>query len=237
MSSSLYRYGYGAALISVRHRDGLADPRGITRKYTMIFHYRMRRLCMCATALILRSRPARVPLVLLCALMLSIAAPSRAGEPMEGSPAPALQANLIGGGKFDLATARGKVVVLNFWASWCEPCLEEMPALDAFYREHRGAGLEVLGISLDSPRDFGKVRDAVRKLGFPTALLSDTQASGYGRIWRVPITFVIDRRGVLRFSGWKFADKLDHALLDKFVSPLLRESNPGSGVLTQWSGQ
>lgn len=234
MSISLYRYSYGVALISTRLQARLVGPQGMARRHTMIDNYGMRRFRSPATAATLQSRLA---LVILLSLMLALAAPSRAGEPSEGSPAPALQANLIGGGKFDLAAARGKVVVLNFWASWCEPCLEEMPALDAFYRAHRGAGLEVLGISVDSPRDLGKVRDAARRVSFPTALISETEASGYGRIWRVPITFVIDRRGVLRFSGWKYADKLDYALLDKFVSPLLRESSPGSGMLTLWSGQ
>jgi len=181
--------------------------------------------------------PSRLALVVLFSLLLSIAAPTRAGEPTEGNPAPALQAKLIGGGKFDLAAARGKVVVLNFWATWCEPCMEEMPALDAYYRAHRDAGLEVLGISLDSPRDLGKVRDAAKKVGFPVALNADAQASGYGRMWRVPLTFVVDRRGVLRLSGWKLTKKLDLALLETFVSPLLQEPNPGSGVLAQGSGQ
>jgi cytochrome c biogenesis protein CcmG, thiol:disulfide interchange protein DsbE len=200
----------------------------------MVYKHGTPRFRSSATAATLQSRLARV---FLLSLLLLIATPSPAGEPAQGDPAPALLANLIGGGKFDLAAERGKVVVLNFWASWCEPCLQEMPALDAYYQAHKETGLEVIGISVDSQRDLGKVLDAARKVNFPIALISDAEASGYGRIWRVPITFVIDRRGVLRFSGWKFADKLDHALLDKFVSPLLRESNPGPRMLTQRSGQ
>ena len=200
----------------------------------MTYSYGMYRLCLSATATSVRSWLA---LVALFFLLVPLSASSLAGEPSEGSPAPALQASLVGGGNFDLAGARGKVVVLNFWASWCEPCQEEMPALDAYYRAHRGAGLEVLGISVDNPRDLDKVRDIARSVSFPTALISSVEASGYGRIWRVPITFVIDRQGVLRFSGWKFADKLDHVLLDKLVSPLLRESNPDTRLLTRWSGQ
>ena len=188
----------------------------------------------------LQSLSARVvlrALLVAFALLLAPSAPSIAAEPGEGSPAPALLAKLIGGGAFDLTAARGKVVVLNFWASWCEPCMQEMPALDAYYRAHRDEGLEVIGISIDGQRDLDQVREAAKKVSFPMALLSEAEASGYGQIWRVPISFVIDRRGVLRFSGWKFAKILDQALLDKFVSPLLIESNPGPRMLTRWSGQ
>jgi cytochrome c biogenesis protein CcmG/thiol:disulfide interchange protein DsbE len=234
MRNSLYRSGYAVALLSFRLQTRLAGFLGMTRRYTMICDYGMCRFRLSATVAILQPRPM---LVVLFALLLALSAQSRAGGPAEGTPAPALRAKLIGGGNFDLASARGKVVVLNFWASWCEPCMQEMPALDAFYRAHQGAGLEVLGISVDSASDLAKVREAAGKVSFPTALIADADTSGYGRIWRIPLTFVIDRRGVLRFSGWKFADKLDYAQLDRFVAPLLRESNPGSGMLTQRSGQ
>lgn len=137
-------------------------------------------------------------------------------------PAPVVRAELIDGGTFDSMEHHGKVIVLNFWASWCRPCREEMPALDAYYRAHRAEGLEVIAISIEEPGDLPKVRQAMKDFGFPAALAADGQIEGYGRLWRIPVTFVIDRRGVLRFDGFKFARTLDVPILEKIVTPLLR---------------
>jgi cytochrome c biogenesis protein CcmG/thiol:disulfide interchange protein DsbE len=167
--------------------------------------------------------------LLMVAGLLLFNVPFASAELQEGKPAPAVRADLLGGGRFDSESQRGKVIVLNFWASWCKPCREEMPALDSFYRAHRAEGLEVIAISIEGPRDLAKVTDAMKRYSFPAALASGAETQGYGRPWRVPITFVIDRRGVLRFDGWKFAKKLDLPALDRIVVPLLREPR-GSGL-------
>ena len=93
--------------------------------------------------------------LLLAGLFLLNVAPA-AAELQEGMPAPAVRAELLGGGTFDSAQQRGKVIVLNFWATWCKPCREEMPALDAFYRAHRAEGLDVIAISIEGPGDLAK---------------------------------------------------------------------------------
>src|SRR5215475_6624351 len=79
-----------------------------------------------------------------------------------GQPAPALVVQELSGQSFDLAAQRGKVVVLNFWATWCPPCRNEMPVLDAFYRKYRSQGLELIGISVDRPHDGAQVRDVMQ---------------------------------------------------------------------------
>ncbi len=167
--------------------------------------------------------------LLLCAGLLWCSAHVRASELVEGMLAPVLELELIDGTAFNLVDHRGKVVVLNFWASWCAPCREEMPAIDTFYRSHRADGLEVIAVSIDAPRDLDKVRRIVKNYSFAASLAFGRQASGYGRLSRVPVTFVIDRNGVLRFDGYKFAKLLDVPTLEKVVTPLLR--NPRSALL------
>jgi len=140
----------------------------------------------------------------------------------ENAPAPALVGTLFDGARFSLADHAGKVVVLNFWASWCAPCREEMPALDAYYRRHRSEGLEMVAISMDSPKDEAKARALMEAFSFPAAFGREMNIKGYGRIWRLPLTFVIDRQGVLRKDGWYGDPLLDAAILEQAVTPLLR---------------
>ena len=113
------------------------------------------------------------------------------------------------------------MVVINIWATWCGPCRAEMPALQAFYQAHRDDGLMVLAISLDDRADLDKVRAVMRDFSYPAAMADDAKIDGYGRLWRVPLTFVIDRAGVLRRDGFKATPTIDAAVLDHDVLPLL----------------
>ena len=164
------------------------------------------------------------PGFLLIGVLFAFSLPCAANAVREGEPAPAVRAELLDGGTFDSESRRGKVVVLNLWATWCKPCREEMPALEALYRAHRADGLEVLAVSIEEPGDIGKVKGVMKQFSFPAALASSTRMAGYGRPWRIPITYVIDRRGVLRFDGSRFAGTLDRAAFEKIVVPLLREA-------------
>ena len=140
----------------------------------------------------------------------------------EGAPAPAFEGNLFDGSRLSPADYAGKVVVLNFWATWCAPCREEMPALDAYYRRHRSEGLEVIAISMDQPADYAKAREFMQAFSFPAAFARETNAKGYGRIQRLPLTFVIDRQGILRKDGRYGNPLLDITILEQMVTPLLR---------------
>lgn len=138
-----------------------------------------------------------------------------------GEKAPSLEAKNLDGKSFSLAAESGNVVIVNFWASWCEPCREEMPALETYYKQHKDEGLRVLAISMDDPADDDKVLRIMRAYSYPAAFQRNADYRGFGRIWRMPMTFVIDRKGVLRKDGGVGAPKIDLELLEKVATPLL----------------
>lgn len=138
-------------------------------------------------------------------------------EPNIGDASPPLAVTELDGRSFDLNNLRGKVVLVNFWASWCAPCRKEMPRLNAYYRSHRDKGLAVIGISIDRPQDFTKARGMAAALSYPAALANDNKLTEFGVPEAVPVTYVIDSSGVVRD---KFIDVYDRLLKD-VVDPLL----------------
>jgi cytochrome c biogenesis protein CcmG, thiol:disulfide interchange protein DsbE len=115
-----------------------------------------------------------------------------------GQPAPSLAATELNGTGFDLNALRGRVVIVNFWATWCVPCRAEMPALDAFYRQYHNQGLDMIGISADRPRDRSDVVKVMQGYAYPAAMLGDARPNGFGAPEALPETFIIDQSGVVR---------------------------------------
>jgi peroxiredoxin len=134
----------------------------------------------------------------LCFPLLAAATRAGADQPTVGQMAPALVATALNGQTFDLARMRGKVVIVNFWATWCGPCRVEMPALDAFYRGFRDRGLVLIGISVDRWADRGKVMAVMKPFAYPAAMSSEAAIDDFPPPTEIPITYVIDRDGVLR---------------------------------------
>lgn len=162
-------------------------------------------------------------LLALGAAALLVHTPYAGAVANEGQPAPPMQAKLLDGSTFSLADNAGKVVVVNLWATWCAPCRAEMPALDAYFRAHRDDGLVLVAISMDNPKDEAKVREAMKPFAFSAALARDADLKAYGRIWRLPLTFVVDRQGVVRKEGWYGDPGIDATLLEQAITPLLRQ--------------
>ncbi len=142
-------------------------------------------------------------------------------EPALKEPAPPLAITTVGAGEFDLDAMRGKVVLVDFWATWCAPCREELPVIAKFYQKHRAQGFEVIALSIDKPRNRAKMQRLIEKLPFQAALLSDASRNGFGTPEAVPVSYVIDARGVVQD---KFI-AIDDDLLDMAVLPLLEEAS------------
>jgi thiol-disulfide isomerase/thioredoxin len=106
------------------------------------------------------------------------------------------------GGEMAMAALLGKPLVLNFWATWCAPCVKEMPMLDTFHRQHRARGWQVLGLAIDGPTP---VREFLGKLpvGFPIGLAGftgvDLARSLGNERGGLPFSVIFDRRGAVVF--------------------------------------
>jgi DsbE subfamily thiol:disulfide oxidoreductase len=110
------------------------------------------------------------------------------------------------GKKVSLKDYRGKVVFLNFWASWCDQCRGEMPGMDKLYREFKGKGFEIFAVNVKDKHD-----DAMRllkelKISYPVALDPEGEIGLLYGAWAMPSTYLIDRKGVVLARMWGPAD-------------------------------
>jgi len=125
-----------------------------------------------------------------------------ANELKLGKLAPPLVLHTLDGRNIATRDLLGKVVIVTFWASWCGPCRDELPVLSEYAARHAKDGLQVLGFSIDDADNLKQVREVAATLSFPAGILGSPYAGGYGRIWRMPVSFVIDRKGILVDNGW-----------------------------------
>ena len=167
-------------------------------------------------------------LVLLAALagaeaFARLRAPRRSGA--AGSPAPAFTLPAAGGSQVSLEALRGRVVAVNFWATWCEPCKAEIPDLAALYTASRGKCLEILGVAEDSgTRD--EVAAAAKDLGinYPVLFDDDGRVGEAFQVQAYPRTYLVDVKGKVRkvFEGAVSREDLERGL-----APLLAEAPGG----------
>ena len=144
--------------------------------------------------------PRRITVGQILLTILTLAAPSLAAQRVRvGQPAPEFALTAISGESVRLADLRGHPVVLNFWASWCPPCLTELPALVSAWNAHRPAGLQVLAINGDDERP-AVIRDFTARMALPFPVLLDARArvNDRYRITGLPTTVFIDSAGIVR---------------------------------------
>lgn len=127
-----------------------------------------------------------------------IAATPTLAQPHTGFAAPNFTLTSTTGEPFTLADLRGKVVLINFWATWCPPCRAEMPAIDAAYRASKDAGFIVLAVDQMESADIVNAFRAKYNLSFPLLLDSDGSINRQYLVSALPTSFFVDRKGVIR---------------------------------------
>jgi len=151
-------------------------------------------------------------LVVLCGLALG-AGSAHAGElkPWTGGATPALALKDPSGRSYDLGAYRGKVVLVNFWATWCAPCREEMPTMQALRQKLAARGFEVLAVNLmESEEKIAAYSDA-ELIDLPFLMDRDGAAARRWKVRMLPASFIVDRHGTIRYqllgeASWTGAD-------------------------------
>ena len=121
------------------------------------------------------------------------------GLPKMGSASPPFQLLDLEGNRIALSDYKGKVVLLNFWATWCAPCRIEMPAMETLYQDFQREGLEVVAISID-PQGIVVTHPFQEAMGLTFTILHDSEylvGAAYGAR-TLPMTYLIDRKGIIR---------------------------------------
>ena len=161
----------------------------------------------------------QVAIVLIIAVIA--VAGAAASRPAAGLAAPNFTVKDIEGKIITLADLKGKVVLVNFWATWCPPCRAEIPDFVAFYNENKDRGLEIVGLSVDE-MTAAKLKPFVKqfKMTYPVALATSKIIRDFDPGDAIPTTIVIDRKGNIRD---KQVGAMDRATLDKLFQKLSAE--------------
>ncbi|MDA1075784.1 MAG: TlpA disulfide reductase family protein [Proteobacteria bacterium] len=171
----------------------------------------------------LQAKPAVVWLFLkslLALVMIFVAWPAGAVDLQQDAPDFTLKR--LDGENLRLDEMKGQVVLINFWASWCGPCRQEMPILDRLHERYKDAGFAVLGVNVEG--ETGPAQDIVdkTKVTFPVLIDTDQNVSERYDLQAMPSTVVVDRDGVVRYihRGYKPGDEAKYI---DVVKQLIRE--------------
>ncbi len=142
-----------------------------------------------------------------------------------GARAPEIGLRDLNGHDVNLAGLRGQVIVVDFWASWCAPCADEMPVLERLYGELHDQGFTVVGVSQDA--NASNIRTFLRRVHVTFPIVHDDAHAVAGRYHpdHMPTSYVVDRRGIVRYVHGGFR-RSDAAALEREVRELVAEPRP-----------
>ncbi len=151
-----------------------------------------------------------------------LATSSLAASDLSGLPAPDFALKSATGENLRLSEYRGDVVLINFWATWCGPCRQEMPLLDQLYTRYERVGFSLLGVNIDD--DSARAMEMIRELGvsFPVLFDARKEVSQLYNVDAMPVTVLVDREGTVRYVHKGYKPGYEEMYLDQIRS-LLRE--------------
>ena len=158
-------------------------------------------------------------------LLLSLPAETKSQQPTTGAraerrPLPELNLPDLHGNRWKLSERRGRVVLMNFWATWCPPCREETPVLVRLTQEYRRRGLETVGIALDEAGQEGLIRQFLREFRVTYPIIRPVPGSLLAQMQPLPTTLLIDRQGRL---AKKYVGAITEDILREDIEALLAE--------------
>ena len=144
-------------------------------------------------------------------------------QSLVGRRAPEFVRRDLTGHNLDLARLHGKVVLLNFWATWCAPCQVEMPMFARWQKQYGPQQLAVIGISMDDDSESARRTILAQRVDYPVAMGDATLGQRYGGVLGLPLTFLIDRNGIVRA---KFQGETDLGKIEASLRSLLATHRP-----------
>ncbi|MDD4616697.1 MAG: redoxin domain-containing protein [Alphaproteobacteria bacterium] len=145
-------------------------------------------------------RPKYLILMIVSALLAMFQVVEAKAEVLVGKDAPAFIVQTNDGKKFDLSEMKGKVTIIGYWATWCAPCREEMPILEALWRTYHSQGLEMVLVSVDNGSMLRNVKEVSKLFTMPIALQSSVSKNDLSPFDSVPKMFVIGLDGKVKIA-------------------------------------
>jgi peroxiredoxin len=184
-----------------------------TQRHSIVHFSGLRRRALCAALACIATLPG-------AAVIAATATPAAAA-----APAPDFSLAARGTTRLSLSQYRGQVVMLNFWATWCGPCRQEMPLLDAMYKRYKAMGFTLIGVNVEPDRQAAEEFLAKLPVTFPVAFDTDSKVSQLYNVQGMPSSVIIDRKGKARVvhRGYRPGDENEY--LDQ-IRALIREPAP-----------